>query len=177
MLMMLISCCLVCYQSALCVQCLWWVSGMAARKNSATISWCHVLLGQSDIILSSYADQRRNGLWKRQIRPRNVSDGLVLWSQSLKIVWVGFATTWPSQSGEGCGRSALPVHRKRLQGETAGVFDVHVAILQLDLIHLLLWKPKQSKEKGRTMSTERRTTSWAAVEAHVAFIEVIWLWV
>lgn len=43
------------------------------------------------------------------------------------------------------GQSALLLHRKGLQGETANVLDVHVAVLQLDLVHLLLRKSKAKK--------------------------------
>lgn len=172
MLVMLISCCLVCYRSALCVQCLRWVSGMAARK---TISWCHVLLGQSDIILSSYADQRRNALWKRQIRLRNVSDGLVLWSQSLKTVWVGFATAWPHRAAKAEGDQLFPSTGNGCKERLLACLTYTLPSSSLTSYTFCCENQNRAKKEKKNMSTERRTTSWAAVEAHVAFIDVIWL--
>lgn len=68
------------------------------EKLSETISWCHVLLRRSGIIQSSWLIK---GLWKRQIRLRDVSHGSLFVESVFKNSLSGFRTGVCGSDGPG----------------------------------------------------------------------------
>lgn len=130
------------------VQCQWWFSTWNAARKTQEKQFNDVMSSSDNLLWYSpelTVVKVETALRTRKIRLRNVFGWLGFVEQILKIAWLDYAgltegcrrMRTQQQQRRGCC-SAFLFGRKRLQGKTTRVLHVHVAVLQLDFIHLLL---------------------------------------